>query len=199
MQNEPPVPNAPNASSQPNQAASTSSADFTSLNLTDQPSYSAGQQSYSAADDIVAKEYRQQSISGARWFFWVAGLSIINSFIIMNEGNWAFLAGLAITEVISGLALGLSTELGASVTIIAFVLDVFVAGIFALFGWFAQKGHTWAFIVGLIFYVLDGLIFVYFQEWLSVAFHAFVVYCLIRGLMANQNWKSAQVQSPVSA
>ena len=196
MQNEPLKQNEANTSSQ---AASTSSAGFTSLNLSDQPSYSAGEQSYSAADDAVANEYRQQSISGARWFFWVAGLSIINSIIIMNDGNWAFLAGLAITEVISGFAVGLSAELGTSVTIIAFVLDVLVAGVFAMFGWFAQKGHTWAFIVGLIFYVLDGLIFVVFQEWLSVAFHGFVVYCLIRGLMANQNWKALQVQSPASA
>ena len=199
MQNETPVPNDPNASSQFNQVASTSSAGFTSLNLSDQPTYSSGQQSYSAFDDVAANEYRQHSISGARWFFWVAGLSIVNSIIIMNEGNWAFLAGLAVTEVISGLALGLSTELGTSVTIIAFVLDVFVAGIFALFGWFAQKGETWAFVVGLILYVLDGLIFVVFQEWLSVAFHAFVVYCLIRGLRANQNWKASQVQSPATA
>ena len=195
MQNENPVSHEANISSQPNQATSASSLGYTTLNISGQDSAA-----YSApVDDVAANEYRQQSISGARWFFWIAGLSIINSIIIMNDGNWAFLAGLAITELISGLALGLSAELGGSVTIIAFVLDVLVAGFFVLFGWFAQKGASWAFIIGLTFYVLDGLIFVVFQEWLSVAFHAFVVYCLIRGLMANQNWKALQSQPATTA
>jgi len=44
--------------------------------------------------------------SGARWFYWIAGLSMINSIAAMSNSSWSFLAGLGITQFIPGLALG---------------------------------------------------------------------------------------------
>jgi hypothetical protein len=84
------------------------------------------------------------------------------------------------------LALGLSEQVGGSVKVIALVLDLMVAGIFVVLGLFAQKHHTWAFVFGMVVYALDGLIFVMFGDWLSAAFHAFVLYSIYRGLAANR-------------
>ena len=146
-----------------------------------------------------AEEYRKHSVSGARWFFWIAALSMINSIISLADGKWNFLAGLGLTQVISALAVGLSTELGSAVTMLALVLDALVAGFFVAMGWFAQKGHTWAFIVGLVFYILDGLIFLMVQDWFSLAFHGFVVFNIVRGLLAQNKWNQLQAEMLASA
>jgi hypothetical protein len=163
--------------------------EYTSLNLSGQD--------YSGTSGI-AEEYHRQAVSGARWFFWIAGLSMINSIISLNDGSWNFLAGLGITQVISELAVGLSEELGGAVTVVALILDVLVAGAFVALGLFAQKGHTWAFIVGLVVYAFDALIFLAAQHWFSVAFHAFVLYSLFKGLMAHNKWKQLQTELPAS-
>jgi len=138
-----------------------------------------------------AKEHMQ---SGARWFFWIAALSVINSIIIMFEGNWSFLAGLGITYFISGFGIALAKDIGNAANIIALVLDILVGAFFVFLGVFAGKGHTWAFIIGLVIYVLDGLIFLVFQDWLPLAFHVFVVYCLYRGLAANRTLKQYEAE-----
>lgn len=133
----------------------------------------------------VVEDYLNQRTSGARWFFWVAGLSLINSIVILADGRWGFLAGLGITQIISGLALGMSEDLGVGVKVVAFGMNLIVVLICVGFGLFAQKGHTWAFIVGMVLYALDGLIFLWVQEWFALGFHVFVLYSMYRGLSAN--------------
>ena len=61
-------------------------------------------------------------------------------------------------------------------------LDLLAAAVFILFGVFANKGHRWAFIVGMVLFALDGLIFLLAQDWIGVGFHVFVLYCFFRGL-----------------
>jgi uncharacterized membrane protein YqaE (UPF0057 family) len=151
----------------------------TTLNPGDQRSYLSGE----------TETYRRQMQSGARWFFWIAGLSLVNSIAAAADSSWSFLAGLGITQFISGFASGLSADLDGSsaVTVVAFVLNVLVAAFFVFLGVFAQKGHTWAFLIGLVLYALDALIFLAVQLWFPLAFHAFVFYCLYRGFAANRN------------
>jgi hypothetical protein len=144
--------------------------------------------------DSIAQDYRNQSVSGARWFFWVAGLSLINSIIVLAEGRWNFLAGLGIIQLISGLAIGLSEQLGGAVKVVALILDLSVSAIFVGFGIFAQKHYTWAFVFGMVVYALDGLIFLMVQDWLSIAFHAFVLFSIYRGLAANRKLLSYQAE-----
>ncbi len=123
---------------------------------------------------------------------------MINSIISLSDGQWNFLAGLGLTQVISGFAIALSQDLGSAVTVVALVLDALVAGVFVALGLFAQKGHTWAFIVGMVVYTFDGLIFLLVQDWFSLAFHAFVLFCLVRGLMAQNKWKQLQPEVPAT-
>jgi hypothetical protein len=118
--------------------------------------------------------------SGASWFYWVAGLSLINSVVAFTGSTWRFIVGLGITQVFDGMAM----EFGNSGKMIALLLDVAVAGVFILFGAFANKAHLWAFIAGMILFALDGVLFLITQDWLGVAFHVFVLYCLFRGAQA---------------
>jgi hypothetical protein len=141
-----------------------------------------------------AEGLRARAKSGARWFYWIAGLSLINSIAAVSGSDWNFLAGLGITQLISGFALGLSEDVGGSVNVIAFMLDILVAAFFESLGVWANKGETWAFILGIVVYALDGIIFLVFQLWFSLAFHAFVLYSLYRGLASNRKLKQLEAE-----
>jgi hypothetical protein len=123
-----------------------------------------------------------QMRSGGSWFYWVAGLSLINSFAALSGTNRRFIIGLGITQVIDGF--GSKLEGGGKLVVL--LLDLLVAGFFVLLGVFAVKGHRWAFIVGMVLFALDGLIFLLVRDWLGVGFHVFILYCLFRGLTACQ-------------
>lgn len=118
--------------------------------------------------------------SGASWFYWIAGLSVINSVIALFGTGWGFILGLGITQIFD--AFGQKFE-NAGKAVVLF-LDLIVAGVFVLFGVLAHKRHTWAFVVGMVLYALDGLIFLLVQDWLGLGFHAFVLFCLFRGFQA---------------
>ena len=130
-----------------------------------------------ASGEREALERRRKS--GARWFFWVAGLSLVNSVAALAGQTWRFIIGLGITQLADGLA----ARTGHAVAMVAIVDAVFV-GVCALLGWLALQGKRWAFVVGAIFYAVDGLIFVAARDVIGVAFHAFVVVMALRGFDA---------------
>jgi len=131
--------------------------------------------------------------NGAYWFFWIVGLSGINTIIVLTGGDWAFLIGLGVTQLAAGFALGL--ELSSVVPIIVFVI---VGGIFGTLGYFAMKRHTWAFMVGMVLYFLDGLLFLLVMDWLSIGFHIFVLICLGFGLRANIKYKKYMAEKSLN-
>jgi hypothetical protein len=119
-----------------------------------------------------------RALNSANWFFWIAGLSLINSFISMSGGNWQFFAGLGITQVLDALG-GVGGSAGHAIT---FVMNLFIAGVVCLFGVFARKGMKWAFIVGMILYAGDAIIFLLAGEIRSVLFHGLVLFFIFRGV-----------------
>ena len=132
----------------------------------------------SAMQYAVAEKQTQQ---GGDWFFWIAGLSLINSLLGMIHSPIGVLFGLGTTDVIDQFG----AAAGGSGRIIAFVLDIVVAGIFALFGLWARKGARWAFIVGAIFYVLDALLVLLLtKQYIEAAAHAYVLFRLFQGFQA---------------
>jgi hypothetical protein len=131
-----------------------------------------------------AHDLEQCSRSGARWFFWIAGLSIITSIVSLFGGGFVFFLSLGTTQFVDGVARGLSQEFGDAAKIVALVFDLLIAGLFALMGWFALKRHLWSFIVGMSLFVLDALVLLIFQIWLSFAFHLLVVFWIFKGFQA---------------
>lgn len=152
-----------------------------------------------SALQVEIDEQERRSQSGANWFFWIAGLSLVNSVVVLMNGRWSFLAGLGITQFIDGLAVALSAKLGNAATVLALILDLATAGVIVLFGLMARQRHTWAFVFGLILYVADGLLFLIVQDWLGLAFHGYAAYCIVRGLTANKRLKELQLQAGPNA
>ncbi|HEU5070013.1 MAG TPA: DUF4339 domain-containing protein [Verrucomicrobiae bacterium] len=118
--------------------------------------------------------------SGASWFYWIAGLSLVNSIAATWGSDWRFIVGLGVTQIVDAVG----AEIANGGRFVALALDLMVAGVFVLFGVFAHKRHLWAFIVGMILFGLDGLVFLLGRDWIGVGFHVFVLFCLFRGCQA---------------
>src|SRR5918996_954321 len=107
----------------------------------------------------------QRHKSGANWFYWIAGLSLATSLIALGGGSWGFLISLGTTQVIDGLAAGLAEEFGGATKVIAAVLDILITGVFVMFGWLAGRKYLWAYLIGMVVFLLDGLVSLAFQDW----------------------------------
>jgi hypothetical protein len=142
----------------------------------------------SAADPATEAQMR----SGASWFYWIAGLSLINSVLSLAGSEWGFILGLGITQVFDALG----SLMGTAGKFVAFGLDLIAAAALVVFGVLAARRQTWAFVVGMVLYALDGLLFVLALDFLGIGFHAFVLFCLYRGLAACRELNaSAPAQS----
>ena len=135
--------------------------------------------------------------SGARWFFWIAGFSLVNTFTIGHGG--VFLVGLAMTAFIKGFAAGLGPQSDGVGT----GLSVAVAALFGMFGYFASKGQSWGYLAGMVLYGLDavlvaGMAVLNAQTgiWLMAAFHVLVLVWIFRGWQASNQLKAASQNKP---
>jgi len=117
----------------------------------------------------------------ARWFYWIAGLSLINSAVVIFGGSFHFVVGLGITSVVDAL----TKQAGSAGIVLDLIINGFVAALFVLFGSCASKAQKWAFLVGLGLYAMDGLLLLIGRDILSVAFHAYALFCIYRGLAAT--------------
>jgi len=146
--------------------------------------------------DAVEHQYPQQyyelqkSIkNGANWFYWITGLSIINTILLLIGSDTYFVAGLIITQIISAITYGISAEIPELTQVLvigSIVISVIIAGIFALFGLFANRRHNWCFIIGMILYFLDTIVALLLEDYISTAFHAIALYGIVMGLVANK-------------
>ncbi len=129
--------------------------------------------------------------SGGKWFYWVAGLSVINTLITLFHGNVAFIVGLGATQILDAVI----SEIGAKAAVIALSVNLVITGVYVLLGYFACQRMRWAFILGMVFYALDGLLFLLVKDWLPLAFHAFVLYAISRGLKAEGVARQIEAQA----
>ncbi|MFT3892927.1 MAG: hypothetical protein QM730_14950 [Anaerolineales bacterium] len=132
-------------------------------------------------------ELTRRMKSGANNFYWIAALSVINSFVLEFGGNSYFVVGLASSLFVDSIFVEIANQLPESaiiVKLIGLAISIFIAAIFAVFGFFAGKGKRWAFIVGMVLYAIDTLIMLAFQEWMGLIFHGLFLFGLFGGIRA---------------
>ncbi len=113
--------------------------------------------------------------SAARWFWWIAGLSLVNAVMFYSGSNTNFVIGLAMTTLASAAFAGNVP--------LAVALAALTIAFYGVIGYYAQAPKLWAFYLGLAVYVLDALIYVYVQDWMPVAFHGLAGYFIVRGIL----------------
>ena len=115
-----------------------------------------------------------------QWFFVIGILSVINTVILAVKSTVHFIFGLGITQIIDTLSFTTFENYKAVVLVFSFL----ISGIFIALGYFAKAKLKWAYLTGLVLYGLDTTIFVYSNDWLSAAFHIFVLIAIIRGYIS---------------
>ena len=154
--------------------------------------------SVSPQTELIAAvlKLQNQHKSGASWFYWIAGLSVINSIVILVGSQWSFIVGLGITQFVDGIAMSVaqqaSAQSGMILKTMGFIFDLLIAGLFVFFGAFAMKRHMWAYVVGMVLYAFDGLIFLIVTDFLSIGFHIFALFCIYGGLQASIKLKALE-------
>lgn len=147
------------------------------------------------SNDFSAAAVEHQQHSGANWFFWIAGLSLITAAILLFGGDINFVVGLAVTMLIAAVAAGAEQNVDPGtvlvIKVVAFAACAAAASVFAGFGFFARRGHVWAFVIGMFLYLLDGLIYLALGDLLSTGFHAYVLFCLFQGCKAARMLNNA--------
>ncbi len=142
-----------------------------------------GQAAASASEDTI--ELQQKLSSGANWFYWIAGLSIVNSLFNFFEAQWNFAIGLGITQFFDAIGVYLRSE-GASqmISVGIFVIALVIAGLFFVLGVFANRRILTAFVFGIVLYFADGILMLYFGDILGIIIHVVALIFIIRGFLA---------------
>jgi hypothetical protein len=139
--------------------------------------------------------FEMRAKKGANWFFWIAGLSILNSVTMMLGSTSHFVVGLGATEVFD--VMGRSA--GGVGRGVALAFSVGISGLFILFGVFARKLQMWGFVVGMALYALDALLLLKFSDYLSVGFHGLALYFIFTGFTAAKKRSAVSAVKPANA
>lgn len=140
------------------------------------------------------------SDNGARWFYWIAGLSLVNTLISYFKGNLTFVIGLGATKFGDELL-----DDPGGLQILGWVIIAIITGVYLLMGYLSLQKKNWAFIVGMILYFIDALIFLLFPDYLSIGFHAYALYRIFVGFKAciqfnklNEQLKAAGINLKIN-
>src|SRR5690349_2688917 len=123
--------------------------------------------------------------SGMNWFFWIAGLSLVNSVAYLFGNSLTFVIGLGITQLVDGFMYGMSSDFstgGFLIRLIGLVIDLVIAGLFVAAGIWGRKRYRVPIIIGMVVYALDGLILLLFGDFYGAGFHAFALLGIGTGL-----------------
>lgn len=146
--------------------------------------------------NLAAAELLQQGRRGANWFYWIAAFSIVNVLIGMAGGDVHFVIGLAVAEIIGGIAAAIAGETPEAANVIlgvGFAMCVMLAGVVALFGWMSNKRWLPVFALGMVLYGLDAGLFLLVGDLMSVGFHAFGLWCMWSGFAAYRKYNAFQL------
>ncbi len=146
--------------------------------------------------DTLMDQFRleQTAKAGASWFYWIAGMSAVNSLMMWFQAGMNFPIGLGMTQFFDALG----AALGGFGVIAAVALDIVVIGIFAFVGYMAHR-HRAAYIVGAVLYCLDGLLMLVFGDFLGIGFHVFALFFIFKGFSAARTLANESAPVPGGA
>lgn len=134
--------------------------------------------------------------AGVNWFFWIAGLSLVNTMIYLFGYTLTFVVGLGVTQIVDGFLAGIASQLGETGILVRFAgfgIDALIAGIFVTFGILGRKHKKWAVITGMALYAVDAVILLFFRDIFGAGFHIFALVGLGTGLRAIHELKAMEI------
>lgn len=138
--------------------------------------------------------------SSASWFWWVAGLSLVNSVGAMFDSAYGMVLGLGITQMIDAIFLygadGEAAQPALAARAIHLALVLGIAGLFVAIGVLAKRHIAMAFVAGMALYLADALLFMVAGDWIGLGFHAFVLFMLWSGY---STLRAIQAAAPIAS
>lgn len=118
----------------------------------------------------------------ANWFYWKAGLTVVNSILAIAGVYWQFFLGLTLPQLFHGIVVGIS-QLSPDANLkpfqgIVFVISLIGSGLVGFFGYQAKQGKKWAFILGIIIFAFDGLLYLLTLSIFGIVIHVYAIYSL---------------------
>jgi hypothetical protein len=113
----------------------------------------------------------------------IAFFSLVNSLLIFFKADIVFPVGLAVTQISDGIALvikeGWPSNIVTTIIISCFyVFNIIVSLIFFYFNKkTSQLNFKW-FVIGIVLYILDGLICLALKDYITFGFHCFMLFFL---------------------
>lgn len=154
------------------------------------PNYVSSQAESAMRDIGIKKAYKN---AGSQ-FYWIAGLSLINSLAQVFGGSFHFVAGLGLTQLIDGVAYYIgkeSPDINGLAVGIGIFLDLGIFAMIALFGYLAARGYIWPVITGMILYGLDALLVLSFKDIVGFGFHLFFLWQIWAALKVLRYYRKA--------
>jgi hypothetical protein len=142
------------------------------------PAEGAVQQPQLTEPEMARLALEQKLKSGASWFYWIAGLSMVNTVSAVMGSDWRFLLGLGITQLMDAIA----TQMESGV--VPMVINMMAVLLFLWFGYAANQAKRGVYLLGMIVFALDGALQATWQDWIGVGFHVFALYFLYQGYSA---------------
>jgi len=120
-------------------------------------------------------------------FYWIAGLSIINSVLLVLNIGIYFPVGITVNYIVEELAWGIFGAGDLLYLVITLLFSIFTSGIFGFLASQIIKNKNTAFWIAISFYVIDALIaiggailFAYPALLLDVLFHAYMLFVIFK-------------------
>ena len=137
-----------------------------------------------------ARRLQAAARRGADWFFWIAGLSVINSVVslINVHGMLPYiffspqlLGNNLASSIVQLLGIG---NWGPGLNLVVQGFSLLLAALFAGLGLLARRQKRWAVMAGLALYAADSVLMLIYGDLLGIAIHGLALWGLWRGLHA---------------
>ena len=149
-----------------------------------------GQKSYEPQQVI------EQAAKGSGWLAVIALFSLINSVLMLFKAKISFVIGLGATQVVDAIvSVGREQASGAVGTVMGLIglcINLVLIGVIVTIWLLSKRGNRTAYLVGMVLYLLDGLIFLMVRDWVGVGFHAFFLFGLWGGYAFVKEFSLAQ-------
>ncbi len=127
----------------------------------------------------------QHARKACSWFAIIAAFSAVNSVLILAGAKISFVVGLGATQLVDAVLAVAREEaqpaLTGIITAIGLLVNLGILGVIVAIWQLSKRGSAIAYIIGMVLYLLDTLIFLAVSDWVGAAFHTFFLIALWGG------------------
>ncbi len=139
------------------------------------------------------RESHEKIYNSYNWFKWIALLSLVNSVLMIMNSNITFIFGLAANIYLYVIGY----ELFGKFSVITIICQLILPAIYFLLYKMNKSMKKWPIIVGVVLYGMDAILYLLSDDLLSIAFHIYVMYSILKSFWEIDKYKEKLAQIEV--